>query len=88
MKNKKMSQSGLDRKEFKEEKLNSNNKKEGEMNKRDKNLLSLVIGIILIIIGLSGSAITLPTRSQIVIVPIISLIVGAILAILGGLERW
>ena len=44
--------------------------------KETANLISLVIGVILIIAGLGGSAIIIPTKSQIIIVPIISLIIG------------
>ena len=52
------------------------------------NLLSLIIGIVLIVVGLGGSAITIPTRNPILIVPILSLIIGAILALMGGLRKW
>jgi len=52
------------------------------------NLTSLIVGIILIIIGLGGSAIIIPMKSPTVIAPIGSLIVGAILAIVGGLRKW
>ena len=56
--------------------------------KETVNLISLVVGVALIIIGLVGSAITIPTKSLIIIVPIVSLIIGAILALMGGLRRW
>ena len=56
--------------------------------KETANLISLVIGVILIIAGLGGSAIIIPTKSQIIIVPIISLIIGSILALMGGLRKW
>ncbi len=52
------------------------------------NLASLIIGIVFIVIGLAGSAITIPTKSPIIMAPIISLIVGAILALMGGLRKW
>ena len=57
-------------------------------NKETANLISLVIGVILIIIGLAGSAITIPTKTTIIIAPILSLIIGAILALMGGLRKW
>ena len=56
--------------------------------KESVNLASLVVGIILIILGLAGSAITIPTKNPIIIAPIISLILGAILALMGGLRKW
>jgi len=52
------------------------------------NLLSLIIGIVLIIVGLGGFAITIPTRSQIIIAPILSLLIGALLSLMGGLRKW
>ncbi len=52
------------------------------------NFISLIVGIILIFIGLGGVSIAIPTKSPIIIVPIMSLIVGAILALMGGLRRW
>ena len=52
------------------------------------NLVSLVVGIVLIVFGLAGSAITIPTGNAIIIAPIVSLILGAILALLGGLRKW
>lgn len=76
---------------LKEENINSNNRKEGEMKRQTKetiNLISLVIGVVLIIVGLGGSAITIQAKSPIIIVPIISLILGAILALMGGLRKW
>jgi len=66
-------------------------KKGGNMKRQTKetiNFISLIFGIFLIIMGLGGSAITIPTQQPIIILPIISLIVGAILAIMGGLEKW
>ncbi len=57
--------------------------------KREKlNLSSLVIGIILIITGLTGSAIIIPTKQSISVAPIILLIIGAFLALMGGLRKW
>ncbi len=52
------------------------------------NLVSLILGIILIIIGLAGSAITISTKDPIIIAPLLSLLLGAFLAIMGGLRRW
>jgi len=52
------------------------------------NFISLVIGIILILIGLLSSAIIIPTKDPIVIAPIALLVIGAILALLGGLRIW
>jgi len=57
-------------------------------NKRNKNLTSLIFGIILIFAGLTGSAITIPSQKIIIIIPLLSLIIGAILSIMGGLEKW
>jgi len=57
-------------------------------NKRNKNLTSLIFGIILIIAGLTGSAITIPSQKLIIILPALFLVVGAILSIMGGLEKW
>jgi len=56
--------------------------------KEKVNLASLVAGIILILIGLGGSAITIPTKSLIIIAPITSLVIGAFLALIGGLRKW
>jgi len=61
------------------------------MNRQTKeniNLASLIIGIIFILIGLAGSAITIPTKNSIIIAPIILLVVGALLSLMGGLRRW
>lgn len=58
------------------------------MKKEAKNFTSLIIGIILVIIGMSGTIITLPTQSKIIILPILSIIIGAVLAITGGLGKW
>lgn len=61
------------------------------MNRNTKetvNLLSLIVGIFLIIIGLGGSAIAIPTKNPIILFPIISLIIGAVLALMGGLRKW
>ena len=66
--------------------------KEGaKVNKNTKetmNLLSLIIGIFFIIVGLGGSAITIPPKNPLLIAPILSLVVGAILALMGGLRKW
>jgi uncharacterized membrane-anchored protein len=79
-------------KEFKAENPNKNSKRRDKMSKRKTkesiNLASLVVGIILIILGLAGSAITIPTRTPIIIAPIILLIIGSILALMGGLRKW
>lgn len=56
--------------------------------KETVNLLSLIIGIALIIVGLGGVAILIPAKSSILIAPILSLIIGAILALMGGLRKW
>ena len=56
------------------------------MNRQTKeniNLASLIIGIIFILIGLAGSAITIPTKNSIIIAPIILLVVGALLSLMG-----
>jgi len=57
-------------------------------NKETFNLISLVVGIILIILGLAGSAITIPTKNPILIAPLVLLVIGAILALMGGLRKW
>lgn len=56
--------------------------------KENLNLISLVVGIFLIIVGLGGSAITIPTGNPVIIAPIASLIIGAFLALTGGLRKW
>ncbi len=59
--------------------------------KRRRNLAFLIIGIILILIGMSGTSISLLKlgfRTVWNIPPIISFIVGIILAYLGAKERW
>ena len=58
------------------------------MKKETKNFTALIIGIILVIIGMSGTIITLPTQSKIIILPVLSIIIGAVLAITGGLGKW
>jgi len=64
---------------------NLNNK----MSKKESiNLASLIVGIFLIIIGLISSAVTLPTKSSMIIFPVVSLLVGAFLALMGGLRKW
>jgi hypothetical protein len=52
------------------------------------NFISLIIGIILIIAGLGGTAITIPLKNSLVIAPIASLVIGAFLALMGGLRKW
>ncbi|MBS3092582.1 hypothetical protein J4466_04145 [Candidatus Pacearchaeota archaeon] len=56
--------------------------------KETANLLSLICGIILIIVGLGGSAILIPARSSLILAPMFSLIIGSILALMGGLRKW
>ena len=56
--------------------------------KENINLLSLIFGIILIIVGLGGSAILIPARSSLIFVPVLSLVIGSILALMGGLRKW
>ncbi len=59
------------------------------MSKKESiNLASLIVGIFLIIIGLISSAVTLPTKSSMIIFPVVSLLVGAFLALMGGLRKW
>ncbi len=53
-----------------------------------KNLISLIVGIFLILVGLGSFAITIPLKSPIIIAPVVSLIIGAILALMGGLRKW
>ncbi len=56
--------------------------------KENINFLSLVMGIIFIIVGLIGSSITIPTKELVIIVPVSFLIIGAVLALMGGLRKW
>lgn len=78
----------------KEEKPLKDNKKEDDMAKKKKhevaNLISLIIGIILILSGLGGVAIAIAisSKSLIIILSSISLLIGAILALVGGLRGW
>ncbi|MBI2632319.1 hypothetical protein HYW75_04920 [Candidatus Pacearchaeota archaeon] len=58
------------------------------MRKDSRNLLSLLAGIFLVFIGLTGTIITIPSSKPIIILPVLSLVIGAILAILGGLRKW
>lgn len=59
------------------------------MAKKDTyNFISLIAGIILIFIGLAGVSLTISTRNLIIILPTIALIVGAFLALMGGLRKW
>jgi len=55
--------------------------------KETTNLSSLIVGIFFIIIGLVGSAITLPANNHI-IAPFLFLVAGAFLALMGGLRKW
>ncbi len=59
--------------------------------KESVNLFSLIAGIILILIGLVGLAITLPL-DDISLIPILIsvglLVLGATLALMGGLRKW
>lgn len=52
------------------------------------NFISLIIGIILIIAGLGGTVITIPMKTPIILAPIASLVIGAFLALMGGLREW
>ena len=56
--------------------------------KFDKNLISIIIGSVFILIGLAGVSITLPLKNNLIIIPAFSLIIGAILALMGGLGKW
>ena len=56
--------------------------------KIDRNLISIIIGTVLILIGLAGVSITLPLKDNLIIIPGLSLILGAILALMGGLGKW
>lgn len=58
------------------------------MKKESKNLISLITGIFLILIGLSGTVLTISTKSPIIVAPAGLLIIGIILALLGGLRKW
>lgn len=73
------------------DKKHSDNIKGCKMKRETKetiNFISLIGGIFLIMAGLTGSAITIPTKQPIIILPLLSLVIGAILAIVGGLEKW
>lgn len=52
------------------------------------NLLSLIIGILMIIIGLVGFAITFSAGNYFIIIFVLFLVLGAILALMGGLRKW
>ena len=55
----------------------------------DRNLISIIIGYALILIGLTGVSIILPLKNNLmIIIPGLSLIIGAILALMGGLGKW
>jgi len=54
----------------------------------DRNLMSLIVGIFLIIIGLCWTAITIHISFKFLIVSAILLLSGTGLALLGGLSKW
>jgi len=58
------------------------------MEKERRNFISLIIGIVLILVGLSWTVIGLNNLNLIIIVPVLLLVVGSILAFLGGLRKW
>jgi len=61
------------------------------MNKKKKNLISLILGIILILIGMSGTSISLLSlgiKSGWNIPPLVLFIIGIVLAYLGASEKW
>ena len=76
------------------EDLNNSDYKEENMprywTKRRKNLASLIVGIILILLGLGGSTITLINfgTTLIGLSPTPALILGAFFALMGGYRRW
>ena len=75
--------------EFRRKRENNEEKEKMRSQTRENiNLVSLIAGIILILIGLAGSAITIPTKNPIIIAPIILLLIGAILSLMGGLRKW
>lgn len=60
-------------------------------NKKRKNIASLVTGIIFILIGMSGTSISLLSlgfKSGWNIPPLLLFIIGIILAYLGANEKW
>lgn len=60
-------------------------------NKKNKNLVSLISGIILILIGASGASISLlkfGLNSTLIIPPLISFVLGIIFAYIGAKEKW
>lgn len=57
-------------------------------NKETKNFISLVAGIILTLVGLTGTVILISIPNKIIIVPIISLLLGFFFALMGGLRKW
>jgi len=65
--------------------------KEKMVKKRiDKNLISIIIGSTLILIGLAWASIIINSENiaSIIAAPGILLIIGTILAFMGGLRRW
>ena len=54
--------------------------------KEQLNLYSLIIGIFFIVIGLVSFAMTISIK-KIIFIPIIVLIIGAFLALMGGLRK-
>ena len=65
--------------------------KEKMVKKRiDKNLISIIIGSTLILIGLAWASIIINSENiaSIIAAPGILLIIGTILAFIGGLGKW
>lgn len=58
------------------------------LTKENRNLTSLILGILLILTGLTGTALFISKDKSLIIYPIITLVIGAILALLGGLRKW
>jgi len=78
-----------ERKEFKAENHYTSRAEEKMAKKHETgNFISLVVGIILIIAGLGGTAITISMKDPIIFAPIALLIIGAFLALMGGLREW
>lgn len=59
-----------------------------EMDKDKKNLISLIMGIVLMIIGLTWTSITIHISYKYLIVSAIILISGAFFSLYGGLGKW
>ncbi len=68
--------------------LNNRGNIKNYMKKDTRNLISIIIGIFFILAGLGGVAITIPTTEPIIIIPALSLVIGAILSLLGGFRKW